>query len=427
MRRSLCFLVCISLTIAAWSDWGREVFAYEVFLSLSDKPVLVRVEEESDTLYLPSGQAHFLAPIKTLRVPSDPKVGVLRPDLLRVEVQGALMVDSETEPVSLKDFSYRIDLSGKACTPLVGEDARAEYVRFTKEEADYHTAVRAFMEERALLLAERERLGEEIALREEKGLDTQALTAQYEGIVEHEPPQRLSYEVRNPEKGFPLDLEEGIHHIRLVHPEGFTVEGSAKTLIVFSPLERGGTGYEIIPGDRWTERRISDIPFSVFYVQGKPEVFFKAYTEDLYDEFRYVKMLDSAALGIPGKRIFVRRESETKAVLFLSTKDRSWTETMGAFSVEQREGESLGYVIVPYDPVHSEREPDFTAFRLQFPDGADRIRILARDETGAMMRGSVRELRSVDPERLSPWLLVLFLLPIASVPLLRIIRKRSVH
>ncbi len=40
-------------------------------------------------------------------------------------------------------------------------------MRFTKE-ADYHTAVRAFMEERALLLAERERLGEEIALREEK-------------------------------------------------------------------------------------------------------------------------------------------------------------------------------------------------------------------------------------------------------------------
>ncbi len=74
---------------------GREVFAYEVFLSLSDKPVLVRVEEESDTLYLPSGQAHFLAPIKTLRVPSDSKAGVLRPDLLRVEVQGALMVDSK--------------------------------------------------------------------------------------------------------------------------------------------------------------------------------------------------------------------------------------------------------------------------------------------------------------------------------------------
>jgi hypothetical protein len=174
--------------------------------------------------------------------------------------------------------------------------------------------------------------------------------------------------VRNPEKGFPLDLEEGIHHIRLVHPEGFTVEGSAKHLIVFSPLERGGTGYEIIPviAGRREEFRIS-----VFCLlcTGKPEVFFKAYTEDLYDEFRYVKMLDSAALGIPGKRIFVRRESETKAVLFLSTKDRSWTETMGAFSVEQREGESLGYVIVPYDPVHSEREPDFTAFRLQFPDG----------------------------------------------------------
>jgi hypothetical protein len=303
MKRLAVLFALLSIAEAAFPDALEEIFTYEVYLSLKDGITRTYSAEDEAVLYLPKG-THFLIPVKTLRTSSDQGNGTIRPELLRNEVEGILSIDTSKRS-DAADFTYEINLIDETCTPIYGKDSQRRYEDFLKEEERYHEAVLAFMEAREVIEGKKENLGMRMARLSEQGLDTKTLAAEYDNLIEPEPPIRPSREVRVPQRGFPIELETGTHRIALIDAEGFTVEGSLKTVVVFSPLRTGEVGYEVIPGDSWTRSYPSEISGAVLYVKGKPDLYLSVREQETYDGFRYAKMLNGAAKAVPGSRLSV--------------------------------------------------------------------------------------------------------------------------
>lgn len=425
MKRLAILFVLLGLAETVFPDALEEIFTYEVYLSLKNGITRTYSAEEEAVLYLPKG-THFLIPVKTLRVNSGQGSGTIRPELLRNEVEGILSIDASKRS-DAADFTYEIDLIEEIFTPIYGKDSLRRYEDFLKEEERYHEAVLAFMEAREVIEGKKETLGMRIARLSEQGIDTTILAAEYDSLIEPEPPIRPSREVRAPQRGFPVELETGTHRIALIDSEGFTVEGSLKTVVVFSPLRTGEVGYEVIPGNSWTRSYPSEVSGAVLYVRGKPDLYLRVHEQETYDGFRYTKMLNGAAKAVPGSRLSVAGKTRKDAVLSISSGTHSVNEVLTPFIIQQREGESLGYTILPYDPKAAEREPDFSAFLVRFSPEADRIRVDALDSTGIPLRGGAREVRSLRRESCPIWLLCVLLSPSISIPIIRVVRRRRLY
>ena len=67
--------------------------------------------------------------------------------------------------------------------------------------------------------------------------------------------------------------------------------------MTFSRRRLGGVGYEIIPGNRWTQRVSSNDPSESIYGAGNNILYFRAFKEDEVNELFYNKMLDPQNRG----------------------------------------------------------------------------------------------------------------------------------
>lgn len=204
------------------------------------------------------------------------------------------------------------------------------------------------------------------------------------------------------------------------------MEGTEKRLVVHQRRRTGGVGFEIIPSDKWTRPVESRTPSSVIYVNGNADIYLRPFFEDELNDFAYEKTLNNAARGNPNIEKWVRIQQVPHARISAEGNGSSILEET-PYTVQQSQGSSLGYTIVPYDPQGAGRgrDPDLIAFPL--PVGREtrviRIRVLGGD--GLLLPGSDRQVRVVASPRLGGLTLVIALLPLLAMILVLVRRSRA--
>jgi hypothetical protein len=163
----------------------------------------------------------------------------------------------------------------------------------------------------------------------------------------------------------------------------------------------------------------------VLYVNGSADLYLNLFFQDEFNDLFYQKTVDNAARGNPNVYTWVRVQLVPHATLEVRTADgRALRLEEQPWTVQQTQGASLGYTIVPYDPGSEQKDPDLVAFRLPVTSSPGWIRFQALDSRGAALPGSERQVRLVRPASsgLVPGLMSL--LPIAVMVIILSLRAR---
>jgi len=333
------------------------------------------------------------------------------------------------ELVTYTYFSVRGDyeLNWRVAT---GDEAVRELERYRAMAEAYLAAMERYEQELQAWEREQGRLKERIGELQEQGRDASALVGELTRLPQPaEPPQPREYSMppSQPQRGFVVNLPEGTWDARLVAPDGSAVEGSARRIVAWSKSRAGGIGYELIPGDRWTRPQQSTTPSSVLYVDGSADLYVQPYFEDEVNDLCYEKPLDNNGRGNGELAKWVRIQQVPRARLEIRRSGAApEAVTERSYVVEQAEGASLGYSIVPLDPegIHRGIEPNLKAFLLPLKGSSAGMRIRTLDENGSPLAGSSREVRIVRGLPLAPLCLGLAFVPLAAMVVVMAIRSR---
>jgi hypothetical protein len=95
--------------------------------------------------------------------------------------------------------------------------------------------------------------------------------------------------------------------------------------------------------------------------------------------------------------------------------------------VEQAQGATLGYKIVPYDPLGAQKgqEPSLIAFRVALGPGTGVTGLRTVDANGSPLPGSERQIRVISPPPAEPVLPLLALVPLGVMALVLVRRVRT--
>ncbi len=227
-------------------------------------------------------------------------------------------------------------------------------------------------------------------------------------------------------KKYLVNLPAGEYDIRFKTEVGFIVEGSEKKVVIYKKNTETSVGYEIIPENKWTRSVVSDRPESVIYLDGSTDLYLQCFYQDQYNDFFHSKTLNVTNKGNPESMKWFRVIQIENAGIELKYENGSYT-TINAepFIVEQKEGSSLGYSILPYkaEIAQSGAEPSLIAFHLPLDKDVKKIQFHAVDEDGNVIRNSYRQVRVLSVYRGGIISLVLSLLPVLLYVLI-IIRYR---
>lgn len=184
---------------------------------------------------------------------------------------------------------------------------------------------------------------------------------------EPKPPEFVDFYASDPAFGFVLNLPPGKYEIRLRRDDGTIFEGSEKKVVVFTSRRKGGVGYEIIPGNRWTKKENCDDPSWVIHAVGKNELYFNPYRQEEYNELYYNKLVDPQEIGRIERFKWVHIDPiEQVTLLFGRGKEILQTVERSPYFVKQIPGPELGYEILPYDEELQKKgyQPTFESYKV---------------------------------------------------------------
>ena len=280
--------------------------------------------------------------------------------------------------------------------------------------AEYQEAYAAYEETMSKILAEVMETGKTYAEDELPTTPTQ--------------PQPPIWYVTNVMEAFVVNLPVGEYTIQTLDEKGNLVEGTEKKLRVFEE-RRTGVGYQIIPESKWTRPVQSDDATQILYLEGKRTMYMKAFHEAEYNQNHYLRMT-SLEKPLAGKGaessymwVHINEVPDTK-VQVLKAGEVIQEVTTKPYYVKQTPGYALGYDIVEFDPNAEEnygRQPSFEAVKLELEPGSYQIRVV--DSSGQVVKGSVRDIRSVNA--VPDWQLYLIsLLPLMVGVIVAVRRRR---
>jgi len=310
---------------------------------------------------------------------------------------------------SLKKEKYSLSYAEGEYTLLVGEEATQAYQNYKKAKEAYSQYWKDYIDYQQKL-AEYQR-------KKSEGK---------ENLKEPEPPkepERPKAEIPEPRDAFIVNLEEGKYKIRVRDSEGKIIEGTEKSIIVFSGKQ--AVGYQIIRKDNWPAR--CDNPLETIYVAEKDILYFTPIREIGYDNFYYNKMLDPQTIkGVKGAWSWVYLEP-TKNLTLNFSKGGKILEKVEVYKyyVDLIPGHALGFNIVKYD---EENPPEgsptqFMAYKVELKEKGG-YTIELQDYTGEIIPGSKREIRMVREENTQ----VVYLPALISLPFglfIYIMRRRK--
>ena len=388
----------------------------------------------SDTIYILAGVDNFLSARKTLvywwPITSEWKTDT---DALNILFPGTLeVVDGAEKTTSLRmrDYTYfnvrgEYELNWKVA---VGEAASAEMKRYADSADAYEKAIQDYQQKNQEYDQKIQELGIRASRLKAAGKDFSTVLSEMRSLPKPEPPPQPERYVVPPseiQQAFIVNLGPGTYRIRLRNPDGTIMEGTEKRLVVHQRRRTGGVGFEVIPSDKWTRPVESRTPSSVIYVNGSADIYLRPFFEDEFNDLDYEKTINNAARGNPNIVKWVRIQQVPRARIAAEAGRSSMLEET-PYTVQQTQGSSLGYTIVPYDPqgAGKGRDPDMIAFHLSVVPGAPVVRIRALGGDGLLLPGGDRQVRVVAAPRLAALTLVIALLPLLAMVLVLVRRSR---
>ncbi|MCX7730640.1 MAG: hypothetical protein N2205_05440, partial [Candidatus Caldatribacterium sp.] len=137
------------------------------------------------------------------------------------------------------------------------EEADAKHSEYKKATDEFNEKLKKYYEEMQRYREALNKFFEEVRRRREAG-ETGPLNIPVP--KEPSPPEFVNFYVSEPAYGFVVNLPPGHYEMRVRLEDGTILEGSEKRIVVFTSRRKGGVGYEIIPGNRWTRRENCDDP-----------------------------------------------------------------------------------------------------------------------------------------------------------------------
>jgi hypothetical protein len=410
------------------------VYSILACTGVSYTPTFTR--QESDTVYLIAGLDSFLTMRKTL-VYYWPLTMEWRMDTkgLNIPFEGALeVVDSRGETIQLLSTRYtyynvrgEYELNWKVA---LGADADSVWSHWSGLLARYNAEMRDYNDKTIQFQTEQSDLIAQITKLRNAGLDAGHFIDRMTSLVQPKEPEYPNEYVVPPveiQEAFIVDLRRGEYLIHFRNPDGSILEGSDKKLIAFEKRRAEGIGYEVIPGDKWTRPVESTAPSSVLYTDGSSDLFLQPFFQDEFPDLYYSKMIQNDARGNAGMMRWVRIQQVPKGRIRLTRSGAVSTVTETRYAVEQNEGSSPGYRIVPFDPkgVQEGKTPDLVAFQIPLDRKGAAISIETLDKDGAPLAGSDRQIRVLDAGRGDAVLLLFALVPLCLTAAMLIRRARS--
>jgi hypothetical protein len=392
--------------------------------------------EASRTIYLIAGVDNFLTVRKTL-VYFWPLTGEWKTntDSLNVPFDGTLELAGRrgrTVPVMPSRYTYFNERGEYELNWKVAQGAEADRIgaRWAQIMDAYQAAMKNYRDRVAKQAAERSSLIARIQSLRNGGKDVTALVDRLSNLLELEAPQPPQDYVVPPaevQQAFILNLPRGEYSLRLRNPDGSIMEGSEKTLVLHEKRRSGGIGYEVIPGDKWTRPVESSTPSAVLYLDGSSDLYLRPYFEDEYNDLFYIKTIRNDGRGNPNLMKWERIQQVPRAAIQLTREGGGVTLIREEpWFVEQVQGASLGYKIVPYDPQGAQKgkDPSLIAFRIPLGRGTPGVELHALDGAGKPLLGSKRQIRVIAPPPAEIILPLLALAPFLAMVLVLVGRAR---
>jgi hypothetical protein len=441
MRRLAAVALCLAFPLAAsFADMPSrtEELAWSVIAFNGWDYSATLAPAAGPTVWLMAGVDNFVTlrktfvywwPLTAQWMADTQTLNVLLEGTLEVRPAGRSTPVRKLELVTYTYYNIRGDyeLNWRVAT---GEAAARELERYHAMAEVYLATMERYQQEVEAWEQEQGRLKERIRLLQERGGDASRLIEELGGLRQPvEPPQPRAYAVppSQPQLGFVVNLPEGAWDARLVAPDGSLVEGSTRRIVAWSKSRTGQIGYEVIPGDRWTRTQQSATPSSVLYVDGSADLYLQPYFEDEVNDLCYEKTIDNSGRGSGELAKWVRIQQVPKSRLEM-VRGGAAPETIieRSYVVQQAEGASLGYTIIPFDAegAHRNGEPDLKAFLLPVKGSFGSIRIRTLDEKREPLAGSSREVRIVRGLPLAPLCIGLAFVPLAAMVVVMVIRSR---
>lgn len=332
----------------------------------------------SHTIYLIAGHPSIVSAQETL-VYYWPITGEYRADwsALNADVAGTLEVlNAGRALTTLRRQPYVIQQPHGSAGPsalYTGGEAERRYHAFVEARSRYRDALARYHEARGRYLA---------------ALDN-AVTARRRGerVSLPSPPnepeafQMFSTDVHS---GFVINLPAGQYTIRMLAPDGQTVAGSQRALVIFTH-RRESAGFTIVPQSRWTVPERADEPASTIYVRRDQVLYVQPFVAREYDDLAYARLSNPQSReGRPDGRRWEYIRPLSGGQLHVTGVSDAATITGRPYRVEQSSGEALGYKVV--EP-RSGEAADFTAFRVPIRGP---MRIVLLDDAGGRVPGGER-------------------------------------
>jgi hypothetical protein len=392
------------------------------------------VRQESGTLYLISGTDNFVSGRKTLvyfwPLTSDYRLDT---DTLNHQFNGTLKVDGNGVHETLKPEAYtyynlrgEYELNWKVAK---GPEALKVYGDFQKLTMQYMKQQEGYQLAQSEYQQKLDNLAGEIGKVRQAGGDVSALLAEFRAIkkpVQPAAPDTYAVPPAQIQEAFILNLKPGSYEISFINPDGSVMQGSHKRVIVFARRASLKVGYDVIPGDKWTRPESSNLPASVLYVSGSTDLYLRPFFEAEYNDLYYQKLVNNDARGNANITEWVKLQQVPKAAIAVKGPGAATVQREESFMVQQAQGSALGYTIVPWNAADAQpgTKPDLIAYHIPIAPGARVVHLSARDEHGAPLPGSGREIRVISGPGPEGLLVALILLPLIVMAAVIVLRRR---
>ncbi len=442
MRRLSAVLLCLSAFVTvdspafAQAPVRTENFVYTILAANGRDYSPTFLRAAADTVYLMAGTDSFLSARKTL-VYYWPITEQWKVDTgsLDVALPGVLEIrgrDSAVRRLMPSRYTYynvrgEYEMNWKVAR---GAEADRVWSHWQDLVAVYNKAMRDFEDTNARIADERARLIARIEKARRQGRDVAALVDRLSKLLTPptpEPPGEYTVPPAEIQQAFIVNLPPGRYDIRMRAPDGSILEGSEKTLVVYERGRARGIGYDVIPGDKWTRPVESLTPSAVLYVDGSTDLYLRPFFEEEFNNLYYEKTVRNDARGNTNILSWERIQQVPHAGVQVSRPGgQSITLSETPWFVEQTQGSSLGYRIVPYDSQGAQKgkDPSLIAFRVQLGSDVRVLSVRALDSAGIVLPGSQRQIRVIAVPRAEAVLLLFALLPLMVMVIVLVLRSR---
>jgi len=352
---------------------------------------------------------------------------------LNEEVEGTLEILKEGKVIkTLKkednSLYYPEGYWGEVSFFYQGKEAHAYYEKFQKAVEKYYKEVGEYYQAQAEYKKNIDEFLKEIKQRREKGEEIKKEEIEKRMPREPKPPTPPKFYATPPRKDYIINLPVGRYKIRLKAEDGTIIQDSEKNLVLFTSRRRGGTGYEIIPGNRWTRKESCDDPSWIIYAAGKNTLYFSPFIQDEYNELYYNKLEDPQNTGREERWRWVHIKAIKDVTLLFSQGGKILQKILRVpYYVKQIPGPELGYEIVEFNPKEMpDRKATFEGYKLDLAPILEKTKyeINLEKKEGGFFQGGRREVRLVRKEN-SQSLYILSIFPLIVGLVVFIGRKRK--